>query len=114
MRPMPQTGTRSREGESETHPTMTSTRQILPTKLTPIQWEMLKTAQASPDGTVLAIGFNRHGPAMKSFPTATAKALVARKLLYFVKTCSWGSVYKITGGGMFEVDSCHTNVAPPQ
>lgn len=69
--------------------------------LDPIFIRCLRVANASADGTVLAIGYGRHNPDghMKSFPTALANALLDRGFLEFIKNAAWGDVYRITATG---------------
>ena len=69
--------------------------------LDPMFIRCLRTANASPDGTVLCIGYGRHNPEghMKSYPTASANALLDREFLEFVKNAAWGDVYRITDAG---------------
>jgi hypothetical protein len=70
-------------------------------RLSKSQHDMLATAALSPDGTVLAIGWNRHAPTshMKSFATNTAQALEWRGLLVEVPARGWGRIYRITDKG---------------
>jgi hypothetical protein len=69
--------------------------------LTDLMVGCLRTAASRPDGTVLAIGFNRHNPggSLKSYPTSTANALLKIEALVRVSGGAWGTVYKITDYG---------------
>lgn len=71
------------------------------------QLDMLRQAARQKDGTVLAIGFNRHSPKshMKSFPMASANALLERGFIEFVKPAAWGSIFRITATGRQYINS---------
>jgi predicted DNA-binding WGR domain protein len=73
------------------------------------QEALLHEAARSPDGTILAIGYGRHGYTgningrkFTVHARATAIALERRGLVEYLKHASWGCVYRITAAGKEE------------
>lgn len=71
---------------------------------------LLTEAKGSPDGTILAIGHNRHGYSgevngrkFTFHAAATAIALERRGFIEYVKRGGWGNIYRITASGRYVV-----------